>query len=226
MAFSTFNSFHNSRVKSLVKSVLQGFTFRITGTGSTVPSTDVNGLALTNVSGVTMINDATRGYVFNFNGTNSLTINPGGFTFVGTKTFWLKIPTGTAAALAGHLFSTALNQTYIDSPASNPSNNFYVTENLQSSGESLIVNTSSNSQGKGVWIFYAITYSTTSITTYTNGVQTNSLVFTKNPTTETAVINIGSYPNNTYQFTGLLDDVRLYPSALTASQVLSIYNGA
>lgn len=89
-------------------------------------------------------------------------------------------------------------------------------------------NTSTNSTG--VWYHIALTYNSTSVILYKNGVGTTP-VATGAPGVTITGIRIGSQANNIQgTYVGYacadctIDDLRIYNTALTAAQVQSIYN--
>lgn len=61
---------------------------------------------------------------------------------------------------------------------------------------------------------------------FKNGVQFNTTASLTNPATATISFKIGSEPSGANPFSGMLNDVRLYDSALSGGEILNIYNNA
>jgi hypothetical protein len=238
MAFSTFNSFTGSFKNQIIKlnissSIIGGYTFRVKGTTSTVPTTDVSGTPILNKLGngistgslVTMYNDPSRGYVFSFSGSNYLQINLNSAA-AHTKTFW--VSSSTPESNYGTVFSSGYNPSFFGSTK------FLLNSFYTSNGSSGFIETrtppSTVSQGIS-WIFYAVTVTATSTAStstslYINGVFSNT---TQLPSGAPLWANDASFQfgasGGDYRYTGYLDDIRFYPSVLSDTQILQIYNG-
>jgi hypothetical protein len=159
-----------------------------------------------------MYNDATRGYVFRFSGSNYLQISASTLTN-STKTFWLS--SSTPSTGQGNVFS---------------SNNFAVWFQATSTlkfypGNSGTIYTSTTTQTI-TWIFYAITTSNTKTYMYINGSSSSNAGcnISAGWSGDTNPIQFGAYAGSNY-YTGYMDDMRLYPSVLTSAEILQIYNG-
>ena len=194
-----------------------GCIFRIKSFTSTVPITDVDNIfTLNNTGTVTCVPDPLNvrgGYVFQFSGSNYLSISVN-TPAISTKTFW--VYTTTPSAGQGNVFSST-----------NYPVNFKTTNYLSALPNFLTVannNPSSVSQPAS-WTFYAVTCTASSVNIYMNGssvqVATNSLTNFVGDTTD---IQFGAYTASGY-YTGYLDDVRLYPTVLTPAQMYAIYIG-
>ena len=76
------------------------------------------------------------------------------------------------------------------------------------------------------WTHHAITTTSTQLKFYINGVpeySTSTFSFSG----DTNYNYFGSFSSgNTDNYKGYIDDMRLYPSALSAAQITQIYNGA
>lgn len=184
------------------------WTFRVKSSTLTVPTT-VDGITITNTN-VSMINDVKRGPVFNFGGNGYLSINQP-TPVNSTKTFWVMMPIVTSAN--NNVFSTAKMPVWF-----NGTTFLRATVNFGVGGGGDV--TSTVAQTSGVWKFYAITTTATTTELYVDG----NLVSTRNFnwTGDTAVINLGAFLAQSL-FTGRLDDMRLYSSTLTASDINTIY---
>lgn len=98
----------------------------------------------------------------------------------------------------------------------------FTAYNTGNTGYSVVTTTSMST---GVWYNYVLTFDFDSaITAYLNGSQeattTPSGTFGQNPET----VYIGRYWNGATYFDGEMDQIRLFPSALSASQVTELYN--
>ena len=184
------------------------WVFRVKSTTSVVPTT-VDGITLSNTN-VTIINDSTRGSVFNFGGNAFLSIiQPTPVN--STKTFWLNMPIFTSGS--NNAYSTTKMPIWF-----NGGTFLTVSVNFGLGGGGDVVSTVT--QTPGAWIFYAVTTTATQTLLYANGVlvRTGNLSWTG----DTAAINFGAYRGSSF-ITGRLDDMRLYSSTLTASDINTIY---
>lgn len=184
------------------------YVFRVKSFTSTVPS-QVNGLSLINTSDVSTVYDSKRGYVFSFNGLNSLKLNivtP----IESTKTFWVSVGNpyndfnNVYSSLARPIYF--LRTSYLKSFVNfiHPSNT-KVESNIPQTAE---------------WMFYAVTTSASETKMYVNGV----LVETKSVSSiqETSPIFFGCYNNSAF-YTGKLDDMRMYDSILPPAYIERMY---
>jgi hypothetical protein len=184
------------------------WTFKVKSSSLTVPTT-VDGFTLTNTN-VSMINDTVRGSVFNFTGANYLSINVP-TPVNSTKTFWVMMPNMT---LAYHnVFSSSKMPVWF-----NTTTFLRASVNFGVGGGGEVISTIA--QTAGVWKHYAITTTATQTLLYVDGI----LVKTGNITWggDTALIYFGAYLAQS-PYTGRLDDMRLYSSTLSASDINSIY---
>jgi hypothetical protein len=184
------------------------WTFRVKSSTLTVPTT-VDGFTLTNTN-VSMINDTIRGSVFSFTGTNYLSINVP-TPVNSTKTFWLMMPN----------FVFGDNNAYSSTKMPiwfNGGTVLKVSVNFGVGGGGDVLSTVT--QTSGVWLFYAITTTATQTLLYVNGVLVRTGNFTWGG--DTSVINLGAYQGVSF-LRGRLDDMRLYSSTLTASDINALY---
>ena len=78
---------------------------------------------------------------------------------------------------------------------------------------------------RGKWNFYAVTYDGNVIKAFLNNARIWEFPYSKNLTNNTESMYIGrDDPGSTELFCGSLDDLRIYSSGLSDSEVLSIYN--
>jgi hypothetical protein len=132
------------------------WVFRVQSSTLTVPAT-VDGITLSNTN-VSMINDTIRGSVFNFTGANFLSlIQPTPVN--STKTFWLMMPNFLSGA--NNAFSTAKMPVWF-----NGGTFLTVAVNFGLEGGGDVISTMA--QTSGVWIFYAITTTSTQTLLYVN----------------------------------------------------------
>ena len=73
------------------------------------------------------------------------------------------------------------------------------------------------------WYHAAITYNSGTLTLYMNGVQSGSSVTGTNTRNGITLGGSSDAAPNYYPFTGLIDDLRIYNSVLTAAQISNIY---
>ena len=184
------------------------WTFRVKGSTLVVPAT-VDGLPLTNTN-VVMITDAKRGPVFSFSGNGFLSINQA-TPVNSTKTFWVMIPKFSFAN--NNVFSSIRMPVWF-----NGTTFLRASVNFGVGGGGEVISTVA--QTSGVWKFYAITTTATTTNLYVDGVLVKTGNFAWGG--DTAVINLGAYMGTSF-FSGRLDDMRLYSSTLSATEINTIY---
>jgi hypothetical protein len=90
------------------------------------------------------------------------------------------------------------------------------------------INSSGGAVPDSKWTHVAFTYDGSNMRLYVNGVQNNSVAQTTDPGTPasfgTYIASMGAASGATYTFNGNLDDLRLYSRALSASEILQLYN--
>jgi hypothetical protein len=195
--------------------ITSGLLFRVKTTTATVPSTDAfASIAITNNSSVTAVADpaGTRGYVFQLSGSNYLSISINTPT-TSTKTLW--IYSSTPSTGNGNVFSSNAYPVWFSGS----------TKLHWCPGYSGQTTYSSAVDQGAAWTFYAITCNGSSTYMYINGSSVATGGGTNSFAGDTAVIQFGAYVN-TNNFTGYLDDMRMYNTVLTSEQILAIYNGS
>ena len=70
----------------------------------------------------------------------------------------------------------------------------------------------------------AATYDGTTIRLYINGVQEGSVAGPAAIATNTLPLTLGAHDDASRKYTGLLDDARVSATALSASEILALYN--
>ena len=190
------------------------YQFRLKPFTNVVSSYDnTHNFALTNSNNVTVVNDpaGSRGYVYQFNGSNYLSLNATTYYYGSTKTFW--VYTSTPSAGQGNVFSSTSYTVWFQGT------NFL---NVQPGSTKL---TSNFTQG-AAWTFYAITVTSGTINMYINGSSTPTVTTSASgwSANDTTAIQFGAYTGGNF-YTGYLDDMRMYPMVLTASQISAIYTG-
>jgi Concanavalin A-like lectin/glucanases superfamily len=198
------------RVKySIVKSVSIRipYLFRVKSFSSVVPSV-VDGLTLVNTNNVTMIYDGSRGYVFSFNGLNSLKLNVPTPTS-STKTFWVSV--GNPSNEFNNVYSSVnrpiyfLRTSFLKAFVNFSTTNIKVESNVPQTVE---------------WKFYAVTVSPTETKMYVNGILTETRAVSS--IVENSPLFFGSYEDSVF-YTGKLDDMRMYDSILPPAYIERMY---
>ena len=102
----------------------------------------------------------------------------------------------------------------------------FVRLNQVTSGDTFRINSATNYPlNNTAWMHVAATYDGTTIKLYINGVQeSGDLAGPAAIATNNLAVGLGAQSDNTRRFTGLLDDARIYGSALSASQVAALAN--
>src|ERR1041385_2767981 len=77
----------------------------------------------------------------------------------------------------------------------------------------------------GVWYHVALVYDGSALRGYVNGVQDGSLSVTGSVGTSSNSTRIGINPSGSAKFRGAIDELTLYNQALTAAEVLELYQG-
>jgi hypothetical protein len=162
MGFSSYKSYgYQVAIPKIVNSIVKlvdGFTFRVFSTTSTVP-VSTEGKTLINNGNVVMYQDLDRGYVFQFNGSNYLQINLG-TPIVHTKTFWVSFNESSS----GQVFSSGLYALYYGF-----TDYLHVALYTISNGSYISNQTIANYVQGRTWAFYAITGNSTGYSLYING---------------------------------------------------------
>lgn len=181
------------------------YTFRVNSETATVP-TVADGFTVTNTNAVAMINNGTRGFVFNLTGSKHLSI-VATTPLSSTKTFWVS---GSPAG-AHNTFSTTKIPIWF-----NGTNFLRASVNFGGGG----VDVTSTSSQTATWRHYAITTSATTTTLYVDGVLNTTASATW--TGDTATMYFGAYQGGS-TMVGLLDDIRFYTSILTPTEIQNLY---
>ncbi|NQT02723.1 MAG: LamG domain-containing protein, partial [Planctomycetes bacterium] len=116
-------------------------------------------------------------------------------------------------------FKLALYQTRIESDVRDSSGRFFSREATEPDGLALEENT---------WYHVAVVYDDAgdTYTEYINGEVSRSVSVTQGVAASTADFRIGTdTPNLGHYFNGLLDDLRIYDSALTETEILGVMQG-
>jgi Concanavalin A-like lectin/glucanases superfamily len=188
--------------------VFTPWTFRVKSSTSVVPAS-VDGITVTNVNNVAMFNDPTRGFVFQFLGNNCLSLNQP-TPVNSTKSFWLSV--ANPAIEFNNVFSTTKMPIFF-----NKTNLLRAIVNFGVAGTTNVISTQAQTSA---WKFYTITTTATETSIYVDGIRvTTSFV---NWTGDTNAIYIGSYTNLSF-LTGFMDDIRLYSSILSATEIQLLY---
>ena len=182
------------------------YTFRVNSETSVVP-TVADGFTITNTGAVAMINNGTRGFVFNLSGSKHLSI-VATTPLSSTKTFWVS----ATPAGSDNTFSTTKIPIWF-----NGTNFLRATVNFPTVG----VDVTSTSSQNNTWKHYAITTTATTTTMYINGVLNVSASVAW--TGDTATMYFGAYQGSS-TLVGLMDDIRFYTSILTATEIQNLYN--
>jgi hypothetical protein len=219
MGFSSYKSYgYQVAIPKIVNSIVKlvdGFTFRVFSTTSTVP-VSTEGKTLINNGNVVMYQDLDRGYVFQFNGSNYLQINLG-TPIVHTKTFWVSFNESSS----GQVFSSGLYALYYGF-----TDYLHVALYTISNGSYISNQTIANYVQGRTWAFYAITGNSTGYTLYINGEKKATKIFDQGDPAWNVDTNIQfGAQNGGYNYKWFLDDMRLYPFMLTDNQIMQIYNG-
>jgi hypothetical protein len=74
----------------------------------------------------------------------------------------------------------------------------------------------------GTWIHLAATYDGTTIRLYVNGTLEGSIAGPASITTNTLALALGAEPGGTRPFAGTLDDIRIYTTTLTPTQITTL----
>ena len=93
------------------------------------------------------------------------------------------------------------------------------------SGAGWATSTSPSALSTGTWYHAVGTYDGSNIRLYLNGVQATSTTQTGSLASASGALNIGRDPSNTLKlWNGLIDEVKVYNRAISANEVLDLYN--
>ena len=99
----------------------------------------------------------------------------------------------------------------------------FVRLNQVASGDTFRINSTTDYPlNNTAWMHAAATYDGTTMRLYINGVQEGSIAGPAAITANSLAVGLGAQSDNTRRFTGLLDDARIYGSALSASQIAAL----
>jgi Concanavalin A-like lectin/glucanases superfamily len=127
-----------------------------------------------------------------------------------TKSFWLSV--ANPAIEFNNVFSTTKMPIFF-----NKTNLLRAIVNFGVAGTTNVISTQAQTSA---WKFYTITTTATETSIYVDGIRvTTSFV---NWTGDTNAIYIGSYTNLSF-LTGFMDDIRLYSSILSATEIQLLY---
>lgn len=183
-----------------------------------IPSTDKTSSSTISTAGtMTVSSDATRGNVMYFDGNGSFINTNYGLPIVHTRCFWLNVSTNGFSGNNNVTVSTPTRLLWF-----NGGNYMYYNLNF-----GVLSNTGDNSNPilSDTWYFYTFTYDGTTAKLYKNGVLDTSSITASAETVDS--IQIGSFASNTASsavFHGYMDNVRCYDTALSQSQIQTIYN--
>lgn len=191
------------------------YQFRVKATSFSVPSLDAtSNYTITNNASVTIAYDTIRGYVFNFSGSNYLSIAAAtNLTPVNcTRTLWVKTSTPTAGT--GNVFSSS------SLPIWFASSNYINVKPGSTTRLADPVYEGSN------WVFYAVTVTSTTMSIYVNGkLIPNVSSSVSGWSGDSTAVQFGYFASSSgTNYTGYLDDMRQYPYVLTPEQIQQIYN--
>jgi hypothetical protein len=196
------------------------------GTGTTITSVGSSNITGT-MTNVTWTSDPQVGYYFNFNGSSYITFPNFNFGTNITVVAWIKASSKLSinSLLANE---TSGNNSTLDGfklgwNSWNSENRHLIFEGKgggASNGSSIIT------YGSWQQIVYVLNNDTSTISFYNNGTQTgtqSSIPSAINMNT-TKGFKIGAFTDSSYTMNAQLGDLRVYPSALDSTQILSIYN--
>jgi len=184
---------------------------------STVPTTETNGATVTKLGNPTMYNDATRGYVLTV-GTNDGLSVPLTLQTNFTVTCWVKIPgNSTSGGGVWQLPNVGTFQSiaalYLEiNHGGNGS--FWGTAGVNSIANKFTVGTE--------WNFFAIRWDGSTINLYKNGTIMSNQTITGlggHTSAQSTTMRIGQNDGTEY-----VSNYRIYPSALTPTQITNLYN--
>ena len=197
-----------------------GLEFYVPFGSSTIPTTDTYGFTLTKNRTPTMVSNPTRGYVFYTVAPNqSISTNyPTPATF--TRCFWIYLFNSSTSVI--EMVMSYNVPMYIYQGVVNVGFNYNTTNN----------NMTTTLPPSNVWIHYAVTYDRASKVAklYRNGLVVSTLSGFDYPGDGSGLNNgggltIGDYVNaGSYGSTAYFDNIRCYNRALSAAEILDIYN--
>jgi len=189
------------------------------GSGTTAIDATGNGNTGTLINGPTYSSDTPTGSGFslNFVNTSNTYINVAGPSSPGDCSWmaWMK----TSAAISNmYIMDRSVNKgtiSLLNGKLSALSTGFTGGSYINQAGADLRT---------GVWNHIAVVQSGTTLAGYVNAVATGSASGVQ--VANVTGVKIGRYGEGFYTFHGLIDDVQIYNSALSASEILQIFSGS
>lgn len=180
----------------------------------------------TTITDIHNSSDCIRGSCAEFDGDNRIHINSASSlnsTDEITATAWVKITATTSQAYGTIISRNSINNWswLFSNTARTPRLYSRMTD------DNYTAKISTNALTVGQWVFVAFVYrdSDQSVRFYWNGNPSgNSNYALPMKTTGWSVLYIGSYSGSTYHSIGLIDEVKIYNRALSAKQILALYN--
>jgi hypothetical protein len=193
------------------------------GSGATVADSSGNGLTGT-ISNATWVNNGQFGKALSFNGTNAwVTVADSPLLHLTTGMTleaWVK-PAAAATGWTNVMFKERVgdgNYTLYsaDGAGGKPVAGVDINGGILASATSPLA--------VGAWAHLAATYNGSSVVMYVNGTQVGSAAATGSMATSTLPLRIGGDSVFGEYFNGLIDEVRIYDTALTAAQIQADMN--
>jgi len=223
---ATFNTnkYERNNLEALGLNLISFYEFE--ETSGTTASDSVGSNDLTNIGTATVNQTGFFNKAYSYDGTNDYCVSGSSLTGATindiTITAWFK-----PSANSGTLFSFKRNPvTGFNSFSSeiNPSGNVTFTH---SNGSAHNNTTSSNTVTLNQWNFVALRFSnSTSVSIYLNGTKTDGTPVTKANTLNDLFYIGANFNNNVLErkFTGIIDEVGIWDTALTDNMISLIYN--
>ncbi|MDD5547781.1 MAG: prepilin-type N-terminal cleavage/methylation domain-containing protein [Candidatus Pacebacteria bacterium] len=131
---------------------------------------------------------------------------------------------GTSDGADNNIFSIQDSYDYYKLGWNYTGNYAFVQTDYTDNSATSLHSVSAVTDGTGNWYHIAATYNGSAVTIYINGAYDNSTAQTKTLRSVTNTMSVGSLINSTRFFNGIIDEMRLYNRALSAAEILALYN--
>lgn len=169
-----------------------------------------------------------RGYSQIFTGTTNYALVPNSSSLNITNTItlaaWIKPNANTTQDVLNKKINGTTNgyELTLSAQTAVVSQKVFVRFNQVTSGDTYRVNSTTTYPTDGTWIHIAATYDGTTIRLYVNGTLENSMAASISIASNTLPLGLGAQSDGTREFSGSVDDARVYNTALTQSEIQAL----
>ena len=144
-----------------------------------------------------------------------------------TLAAWIRPGTGATQDLIKKATNGSVDgfELSLASPTSAAGQRVFVRLNQATSGDTFRINSTTTYPTNGTWMHVAATYDGTTIRIYINGLLEGSVAGPAAIATNSLPLSLGAQSDASRFYTGLLDDARVYATALSATEIAALAGG-